>query len=190
MPLWLTGDPAADELLDTDPFALLVGMLLDQQMTMEAAFSGPKKLADRMGALDPRRIAEMPPDEFADLAATPPSIHRYPRNMATRLQALARIVADEYDGDASRIWLGGDPDGRTILGRLEALPGFGAQKARIFLALLGKRRGLTAPGWREVVGHYGEPGFASVADITDAESLAKVRASKQAAKAAARAAKG
>ncbi len=189
MALWLTGDPAADDLLDRDPFALLVGMLLDQQMLIEAAFAGPRKLADRMGGLDPRRIAEAPPDEFADLAATPPAIHRYPRNMATRVQALARTVVEDYGGDASRIWTDGDPDGATVLKRLEALPRFGAQKAQIFLALLGKQRGLAAPGWREAAPFYAEPGvYRSVADIVDADSLTKVRTTKQAAKAAARAA--
>jgi len=190
MALWLTGDPAADDLLDRDPFALLVGMLLDQQMLIEAAFAGPRKLADRMGGLDPRRIAEAPPDEFADLAATPPAIHRYPRNMATRVQALARTVVEDYGGDASRIWTDGDPDGATVLKRLEALPGFGAQKAQIFLALLGKQRALAATGWREAAPFYAEPGvYRSVADIVDADSLTKVRTTKQAAKAAARAAK-
>lgn len=189
MPLWLTGDPQADALLDSDPFALLLGMLLDQQMRLEAAFAGPKKLADRMGGLDVRRIAETPPDEFTELAATPPAIHRYPRTMAGRVQALAHHVVDEYDGDASRVW--SDADGRTVLTRLEALPGFGRQKAQIFLALLGKRRGVTPTGWREAAGHYGEEGsFRSVADIVDEDSLAKVREYKQATKAAARAAKG
>jgi uncharacterized HhH-GPD family protein len=191
MPLWITGDPTADTLLDEDPFALLLGMLLDQQMTMEAAFAGPQKLANRMGGLDVRRVAEANPEEFAELASTPPAIHRYPRTMAGRVQALARHLVDHYDGDAARLWTDGDPDGRTLLERLEALPGFGKQKAQIFLALLGKQRGLTPDGWCEAAGYYGEAGsFRSIADIVDKESLAKVRETKQAVKAAARAAKG
>lgn len=187
MSLWLTGDPDADALLDTDPFALLTGMLLDQQVPMETAFAGPKKLADRLGGLDPRRIADMAPDEFADLAAQPPGIHRFARSMAGRIQALARQVVDEYGGDASRLWTDGDPDAATVLRRLSALPGFGDEKSRIFLAVLGKQRGVTPAGWREAAAPFGEPGTTrSVADITDKASLLEVRATKKAAKAAAR----
>lgn len=188
MPLWLTGDPAADHLLDTDPFALLVGMLLDQQVPMEAAFAGPKKLADRMGGLDVHRIAEMDPDEFAAIAAQPPGIHRFARSMAGRVQGLARHLVDEYDGDPARIWIDGAPDAATVLRRLQALPGFGEEKSRIFLAVLGKQRGITPPGWREAAAPFGEPGTTrSVADITDKQSLLEVRATKKAIKAAARA---
>ncbi len=188
MPLHLSGDLAADTLLDEDPFALVVGMLLDQQMTLEAAFAGPKKLADRMGGLDVHRIAAAPPDEFEELAATPPAVHRYPRAMAGRIQELARLVIDEYDGDAANIWR--DGDARTVLKRIEALPGFGKAKARIFLALLGKQRGLAAAGWREASAPYGDDGtYLSVADIVDKESLAKVREHKKAMKAQARATK-
>lgn len=187
MPLWLTGDPDADTLLDTDPFALLVGMLLDQQVPMEAAFSGPKKLADRMGGLDPQRITDLDPDEFAAITAQPPGIHRFARSMAGRVQALARTVVDEYDGDAARLWTDGDPDATTVLRRLQALPGFGDEKSRIFLAMLGKRRGVTPRGWREASAPFGEPGTTrSVADITDKRSLLEVRATKKALKAAAR----
>ena len=121
MPLWLTGDPAADHLLDTDPFALLVGMLLDQQVPMEAAFAGPKKLADRMGGLDVHRIAEMDPDEFAAIAAQPPGIHRFARSMAGRVQGLARHLVDEYDGDPARIWIDGAPDAATALHMVRTL---------------------------------------------------------------------
>jgi len=185
MSLWLTGDPDADNLLDTDPFALLTGMLLDQQVPMEAAFSGPKKLADRMGGLDARRIADMDPDEFVAIASQPPGIHRFARSMAGRVQALARHVVDEYDGDPTRIWTDGDPDASTVLKRLQALPGFGEEKSRIFLALLGKQRGVTPRGWREAVEPFGEPGTTrSVADITDKQSLLEVRATKKAIKAA------
>jgi uncharacterized HhH-GPD family protein len=187
MSLWLTGDADADHLLDTDPFALLTGMLLDQQVPMEAAFSGPKKLADRMGGLDARRIADMDPEEFVAIASQPPGIHRFARSMAGRVQALARHVVDEYDGDPTRIWTDGDPDAATVLKRLQALPGFGEEKSRIFLALLGKQRGVAPQGWREAVEPFGEPGTTrSVADITDKQSLLEVRATKKAVKAAAR----
>lgn len=187
MSLWLTGDADADRLLDTDPFALLTGMLLDQQVPMETAFSGPRKLADRMGGLDPQRIAEMDPDEFAAIASQPPGIHRFARSMAGRVQGLARHVVDEYDGDASRIWTDDDPDAATVLRRLQALPGFGKEKSRIFLAFLGKQRGVAPRGWREAVAPFGEPGTTrSIADITDKASLQAVRATKKAIKAAAR----
>jgi uncharacterized HhH-GPD family protein len=184
----ITSDPAADHLLETDPFALLVGMLLDQQVTMESAFAGPAKIADRMGGLDPARVAQADAEEFAALCATPPAVHRFPGSMAARIQTLARVVVDEYGGDAARIWTDGDPDGPTVLRRLRALPGFGEQKAQIFLALLGKQWGATPSGWREAAGRYGPDGtYLSVADVVDAESLTRVREAKRAAKAAARA---
>jgi len=186
--LWMTGDDAADRLLDSDPFALLLGMLLDQQVPMETAFAGPSKIAARLGSLDPAAIADADPDAFAALCATPPAVHRYPGSMAGRIQAVARAVVDGYDGDVTRLWTDGDPDAREVLRRLTALPGFGDQKARIFLALLGKQRGVTPEGWREVAGAYGEDGARrSIADVTDAASLAQVRETKRAAKAAARA---
>ncbi|QGQ19720.1 Fe-S cluster assembly protein HesB [Cellulomonas sp. JZ18] len=188
-PLWMTGDEAADRLLDEDPFALLLGMLLDQQVAMETAFAGPAKIAERMGGLDPHRVAGADPEEFAALCATPPAVHRYPGSMASRIQAVARAVVDEYDGDVTRLWTDGDPDGPTVLKRLKALPGFGDQKARIFLALLGKQRGVTPAGWREAAGAYGDEEFRSIADVRDPVSLARVRETKKAAKAAARAAR-
>lgn len=189
--LWLTGDPKADHLLSTDPFALLVGMLLDQQVTMESAFAGPRKIAERMGSLDAATIAAASPEDFAALCATSPAVHRYPGSMAGRIQAVAQAVVDSYGGDVTRLWIEGDPDGREVLRRLKALPGFGEQKARIFLALLGKQYGVTPAGWREAAGPYGEDGARrSIADVTDEESLHQVRETKQAAKAAARAAKG
>src|SRR5688572_32460763 len=138
MTLHITGDPAADDLLSADPFALLAGMMLDQQYPMEHAFRGPAKVLDRFGTLDPARIAAADPEEFAALCATPPAVHRFPGSMAARLQALARIVVDEYDGDASRIWTGAS-DAKDLGKRLQALPGFGAQKVRIFVALLAKQ---------------------------------------------------
>ncbi|MFF2267550.1 HhH-GPD-type base excision DNA repair protein [Cellulosimicrobium cellulans] len=196
--LWITGDPDADALLSDDAFALLVGMLLDQQYPMEHAFAGPRKIRDRLGSIDPRAVAEADPDAFVTLATTPPAIHRYGRSMAARVQDLARVVVDEYDGDATRIWTApgaGDdgtaaPTGAEVLARLHALPGYGDQKARIFLALLGKQRGVQPAGWREAAGHYGDEGSRrSIADVTSPESLAEVRTFKKAQKAAAKAAK-
>lgn len=187
MSLHLTGDDAADALLTDNPFALLVGMLLDQQIPMETAFAGPAKLRDRLGVIDPAAIAGYDPEKFLAAFRETPAVHRFPGSMAARVQALAAAVRDEWDGDTTAIWTKDSPDGAEILRRLQELPGFGAQKAAIFLALLGKQRGLTAPGWREASGHYGEEGsFRSIADITDADSLQRVRAAKKAAKAAAK----
>lgn len=188
--LHITGDDAADRLLTDDPFALLTGMLLDQQITMEAAFAGPAKLHDRIGDLDPARIAGMEEGAFKEVMAEKPAVHRFPGSMAGRVQDLARAVVDDWGGDASAIWTRDEPDGAEVLRRLQALPGFGDQKARIFLALLGKQRGFDGAGWQDAAGAYGEEGaFRSVADIVDADSLKQVRATKQAAKAAAKAAK-
>jgi uncharacterized HhH-GPD family protein len=196
--LWITGDPESDALLSDDAFALLVGMLLDQQYPMEHAFAGPRKIRDRLGSIDPRAVADADPDAFVTLATTPPAIHRYGRSMAGRIQDLARVVVDEYDGDASGIWTtpgagdagGAAPTGAEVLARLRALPGFGEQKAKIFLALLGKQRGVQPVGWREAAGHYGDDGSRrSIADVTNPESLAEVRAFKKEQKAAAKAAK-
>lgn len=189
MELHITGDPAADKLLGDDAFALLTGMLLDQQVTMESAFAGPEKIRSRIGSIAPSAIAAHDPQGFVEVFKERPAVHRFPGSMAARVQALAETVERDWGADASRIWTEGDPDGKEVLRRLQELPGFGEQKAKIFLALLGKQCGLQAPGWREAAGHYGQPGaFLSVADIVDPESLAKVRASKQAAKAAAKAA--
>lgn len=186
--LTIAQDPHADKVLSGSPFALLVGMLLDQQYPMEQAFRGPAKLLDRFGTLDPQMIADAEPEAFADLAATPPAIHRYGRSMGARVQALARLVVEEYDGDASRIWSTATSTSE-LLARLKALPGFGDQKARIFAALLGKQLGVRPEGWREAIGPYAEDGsFRSVADVVDADSLAKVRDTKKQAKAAAKAA--
>jgi uncharacterized HhH-GPD family protein len=181
-------DEAADEVLSGDPFALLVGMLLDQQYPMEHAFRGPWKILDRFGTLDPARIAAAEPEAFADLCATPPAIHRYGRSMAARVQQLAAVVRDEYGGQAQSIWENAT-DADDLLARLRALPGYGDQKARIFAALVGKRLGVRPPGWQEAIGPYAEDGsYRSVADVVDAESLQKVREFKQAAKAQAKAA--
>lgn len=183
--LHITGDAEADQLLSSDPLALLIGMLLDQQIPMETAFSGPAKLRQRLGHLDAAKIAQHDPEAFVELCRTPPAVHRFPGSMAGRIQALCAAVAADWGGDASAIWA--EDDGAEILRRLEALPGFGAQKARIFLALLGKQYGLDAAGWREAAGPYGEEGsYRSVADIVDPGSLTKVREFKKAAKAAAK----
>ena len=185
--LHITGDTEADALLSSDPLALLIGMLLDQQVPMETAFAGPAKLRQRLGHLDAGRIAAHDPEAFVEICKTPPSVHRFPGSMAGRIQSMCAAVADEWGGDAAAIWTRGAPDGREVLRRLEALPGFGSQKARIFLALLGKRYGVDAPGWREAAEPYGETGsYRSVADIVDPASLTKVREFKKAAKAAAR----
>lgn len=180
-------DAAADEVLSDSPFALLVGMLLDQQYPMEQAFRGPAKILERFGTLDPRAIAEADPEEFAALCSTPPAIHRYPGSMAQRVQALARLVVDEYDGQADRLWEG-VAHGKELMRRLQALPGYGKQKAQIFTALLAKQLGVRPEGWESVAGDYSEKGgYRSVADVVDADSLARVRAFKQEKKAAAKA---
>ena len=186
MTLRLAQEPDADALLDRSPLALLLGMLLDQQVPMERAFAGPHVLTERLGRdLDAADIATRDPDEFAALMARPPAVHRYPGAMAGRIQALARYIVEHYDGEAEQIWV--DVSGAELLTRLKALPGFGDQKARIFLALLGKQRGIQPKGWREAAGAYGEEGsFRSVADVRDPESLAKVRAFKQEVKRAAK----
>jgi uncharacterized HhH-GPD family protein len=192
VPLQLSQDADADALLDRDPLALLVGMLLDQQVPMEHAFWAPAELARRLGRdrLDAAEIAGYDPEALVATFATPRALHRYPKAMAARVQALCAAVVERYDGDVTRLWADA-PDGLTLRARLVGLPGYGMQKAQIFTALLGKQRGITPPGWREAAGPYGEEGsFRSVADVVDPTSLAKVRETKQAAKAAAKAAKG
>jgi len=186
--LHLTGNADADALLAQDGNALLIGMVLDQQVPMEKAFAGPAVIAQRMGgAFDVRAIAEADPTEFAALCATPPAVHRFPGSMAGRVQGVCRALVDEYDGSADRIW-DGVASGAELKKRIAALPGFGAQKAAIFVALLGKQYGVTPDGWRDAAGTYGEDGSRrSVADVVDAASLAEVRAYKKAAKAAAKA---
>lgn len=183
--LQLTQDPVADALLSEDPFALLVGMLLDQQIAMEVAFAGPKKIADRLGGLDARLIADADPERFAAVCAQTPAVHRFPGSMAKRVQDLAREIVERYHGDTAGLWTEGDPDGPEVLRRLKALPGFGEQKARIFLALLGKQYGVTPKGWRAAAGDYGRDGtHMSVADVVDKGSLDQVRAYKKKMKAA------
>ena len=187
--LWLTGDPDADALLSTDPLALLLGMVLDQQIPMERAFAAPAALKERLGGtLDPAVISTMDPDALVEVFSAKPALHRFPRSMAGRVQEVCAAVVADHGGDASAIWSSA-PDGKALLKNLKALPGFGDQKARIFLALLGKQLGVRPPGWEQAAGPYGEAGaFRSVADIDSPEALIKVRQFKQAMKAEARAA--
>ncbi|MFI5758179.1 HhH-GPD-type base excision DNA repair protein [Streptomyces sp. NPDC051569] len=187
----LAQQPEADELLGRSPLAALVGMLLDQQVPMEWAFSGPWTIAVRMGGddLDARQIAAYDPDAFAALLSEKPAVHRYPGSMAKRVHQLCQYLVEQYDGDPSAVWQD-IATGAEVLARLNALPGFGKQKSQIFLALLGKQFGVRPTGWREAAGAYGDAGsYRSAADITGPESLAKVRAFKQEAKRAAKAAK-
>jgi uncharacterized HhH-GPD family protein len=187
----LAQDADADALLDRDPLALLIGMLLDQQFPMERAFAGPGLIAQRLGVteLDARALAGYDPEALVQVFRGPPAVHRYPGSMAGRVQALASAIVERYDGDAAGLWTGVD-DGRELFRRIADLPGFGTQKAQIFTALLGKQRGVTPPGWREAAGDYGLEGSRrSVADITGPESLVEVRAFKQEQKQAAKAAK-
>jgi uncharacterized HhH-GPD family protein len=185
--LALSGNPAADELLSRDPLALLIGMVLDQQIPLERAFSSPLDLKERLGGrLDAAEIAAMDPDVLAARFAERPALHRFPAANAKRVQELCRIVVDEYHGRAADVWRKA-ADGADLYRRIKALPGFGEQKARIFIGLLGKQLGLTTPGWQDAAGRFGQPGtFLSVADIVDQESLGRVRAYKQQMKAAAR----
>ncbi|MFC7787604.1 HhH-GPD-type base excision DNA repair protein [Microbacterium sp. MAHUQ-60] len=196
MALHITGDPAADELLTNNPLALLVGMLLDQQVPMETAFAGPLKIHQRTGAVDASAIATQDPDEFLTAFQQTPAVHRFPGSMATRVQTLCQTIVDDWGGDASALWTRPaagsqtQPDGPEVLKRLKSLPGFGEQKAKIFLALLGKQYGFAGEGWREASAPYGEDGsFRSVADIVSPESLTRVREHKKAMKAAAKAGK-
>lgn len=182
--LRLAQDRDADELLTHDPLALLVGMLLDQQFPMERAFAAPWLLAQRLGRqrLDAGEIAAWDPDEFAKLMAGPPALHRYPSAMAGRVQLLCSLLVSEYGGDAAGLWRDA-ASGAELLKRVRGLPGFGEQKARIFVALLGKQLGVRPQGWREAAGPYGLKGtHRSVADVTGPDSLARVRAFKQTAK--------
>jgi uncharacterized HhH-GPD family protein len=186
MGIHIAQDAHADQVLTDSPFALLIGMLLDQQYPMEHAFRGPAKVLDRFGSFDPATIASADPETFKQLCSTPPAIHRYPGAMAERLQAVAAIVMERYDGDTTRLWTEAR-SGQDLLKRLMELPGFGKQKSQIFVALLAKQLGVRPEGWESVVSDYGLPGYRSVADVVDGDSLQKVRAFKQEKKAAARA---
>lgn len=189
MPVTLSQNAAADALLDRDPLALLIGMVLDQQIPLEKAFSSPLELTKRLGNdLDARELAEFESDALAAIFAARPALHRFPTSMAGRVQGVARVLVADYDGDVRNLW-SDVSDGPELLARITALPGFGEQKGAIYLALLGKQRGVRPPGWREAAGQFGQDGvYLSVADITDAESLLRVRDHKQQQKAAAKAA--
>jgi uncharacterized HhH-GPD family protein len=183
-------EPEANELLSRSPLALLIGMVLDQQVPLERAFSAPLDLVRRLGH-EPTTVelAGFDPVVLAGIFSERPALHRYPKAMAARVQEMARIIVDSYDGDPERLWTTATT-GAELLKRVSALPGFGAQKAQIFVALLGKQLGVRPAGWREAAGTFGAQGsHLSVADISDAESLARVRSYKQELKAAAKAAK-
>jgi uncharacterized HhH-GPD family protein len=188
--LYLTGDQTADALLEADDNALLIGMILDQQVPMEKAFSGPLVIAQRMGGtLDVAAIAASDEEEFVSLCSRPPAIHRFPGSMAKRVRQCCQVLVERYSGQAANVWAD-QPTGEAVKAALASLPGFGPDKAAIFTAVLGKRRGVTPPGWREAAGYYGEPGtYRSVADIVDQESLRLVRETKQQVKAAAKVAR-
>jgi uncharacterized HhH-GPD family protein len=184
--LQIAQDAVSDQVLSESPFALLVGMLLDQQYPMEHAFRGPAKIVSRFGTIDPAAVASADPEDFVALCSTPPAVHRYPGSMAQRIQALAAYVVEEYDGHAERLWTDAT-DGTDLIKRLLALPGYGRQKAQIFVALLAKQLGVRPAGWEEAAGDYSETGsYRSVADVVDPASLEKVRAFKREKKQAAR----
>jgi uncharacterized HhH-GPD family protein len=187
--MYLATTEAANELLERDPLALLIGMLLDQQIPMEKAFTSPQVLAERLGgALDAHVIAGYNADAFEGLFREPPALHRFPAAMAKRVQDLARVLVDRFDGDAAAVWSGA-ASGSDLVARIAELPGFGAQKAKIFAALLGKQFGVRPNGWRAAAGDYGADGSRrSVADVIDAASLLAVRTHKKQMKAAAKAA--
>ncbi|MDQ1444473.1 MAG: hypothetical protein QOI20_937 [Acidimicrobiaceae bacterium] len=189
--LHLAQDPAADKLLSSSPLALLIGMVLDQQIPLEWAFKGPHTLQQRLGRpLDAADIASMDTDALVAVFAKPPALHRFPAANAKRVQELCRIVVDDYAGKASRVWKSA-ASGEELFRNVKSLPGFGEQKARIFVALLGKQLGVDVPGWQEAAGDFGRPGtYMSVADITDQETLLRVRRYKQEKKAAAKAVGG
>jgi uncharacterized HhH-GPD family protein len=187
MTLSLPIDAEAGKLLERSPLALLIGMVLDQQVPMEKAFSSPYVLAQRLGH-EPTaaELAEFDPEALAEIFGRTPALHRFPKAMAARVQEVCRALVERYDGDAAALWTG-VADGRELLRRVGELPGFGRQKAQIFVALLGKRFGVQPAGWRDAAGAYGEEGaYRSVADIADGDSLARVRAYKQEMKAAAK----
>jgi uncharacterized HhH-GPD family protein len=184
----ITGDEAVDQLLTDEPLALLVAMVLDQQIPLERAFRAPFDLQERLGgSLDAAALASMDPDALAAVFGERPALHRFPRSMAGRVQEVCSVVVDTYGGDAAAIWTSAS-DGKELLDHVMSLPGFGEQKARIFVALLGKQLGIRPPGWEKVASPYGATGsFRSVADIDSPEALAKVRRYKQKMKAEAKA---
>jgi len=188
MGLMLSQQPEADALLDRDPLALVIGMVLDQQVPLEKAFSSPYVLTERLGHVpDAAELAGMSEDDLVAVFSQPPALHRFPGSMAKRVQAMCQVVVEQYGGDVTTVWTGAT-GGKDLLERVSALPGFGKQKAQIFVALLGKQYGVDVPGWREAAGDFGPEGtYKSVADIRDTESLARVRDYKKQMKAAAKA---
>jgi uncharacterized HhH-GPD family protein len=184
MGLHLANDPDADSVLDEHPFAIVMGMMLDQRYPMEHAFRGGYKVLSRFGSLDPADIAAADPETFRQLCSTPPAIHRFPGSMAARLQELAAHVVETYDGDVTRLWT--EPkSGAVLFKRIRALPGFGEQKAKIFVALLAKQLDVKPRGWTTFAGDYAKKGYRSVADVTGPESLQRVRDFKKQQKVAA-----
>ena len=180
----MTGLDEADEVLDKYPFALVIGMMLDQQYGMEHAFRGGWKIITRFGTLDPAAIAAAEPESFKALCSQPPAIHRFPGSMAARVQELAALVVSKYDGDVTRLWT--EPTtGAELVKRVQELPGFGKQKAQIFVALLAKQLDVRPDGWEAVAGDYALDGYRSVADVLDTDSLQKVREFKKQKKAGA-----
>jgi uncharacterized HhH-GPD family protein len=186
--LEISGDADADKFVSEDPLGLLIAMVLDQQIPLERAFKSPADLKERLGGtLDVGAVASMDPDELAALFSITPALHRFPGSMARRVQELCRVVVDSYGGDAAAVWTSAET-GDQLLANVKALPGFGEQKARIFVALLGKQFAVRPPGWEEASSPFGEPGtFRSVADIDSREALGKVRQYKQQLKAEAKA---
>ena len=182
--LAVTGDRAADRLLNHNPLALMIGMLLDQQIAIELAFIGPSRLAERMdGEIDAARIAESDPEEFIKIVRTKPALHRFPASMGARVQEMCRHIVGEYDGDAAAIWRH-VRDAETLRVRLEAVPGFGPEKVKIFTAVLAKRFGKQPRGWESVAGLFADDELRSVADLDSPEALAELRATRRALKAA------
>lgn len=176
--LYITGDKKADALLNGNGTALMIGMLLDQQVPMEWAFTGPHTIKQRLGHLDPARICAMDVEEFVAVCCEKPAIHRFPASMARRIHGLCRQLAESYKGKAENIWRGVD-DAEVLFARLRTFPGFGEEKAQIFVALLAKRMGVAPRGWKKVAGEFGDSKFRTVADITSAETLLAVRATKK-----------
>lgn len=181
--LYITGDKAADKLLNTNANALLLGMLLDQQVPMEWAFTGPQTLKQRLGHLDPKKIAAMDVEEFVSVCCEKPAIHRFPGSMGKRVHQVCTALVDDYKGNAANIWKDVD-DGKELYKRLKALPGYGDEKSKIFVAILGKTQGVEPDGWRDAAGKFGDDVPRSVADVHDELSLGKVREWKKAQKAA------
>lgn len=182
-PLYITGIAAGDQLLRRDGTALLIGMLLDQQVPMEWAFTGPYTIKQRLGHCDARRVAQMDVEKFVAVCRVKPAIHRFPDSMARRIHALCVIIADEYAGKGANIWKGVD-DATELKRRLRTLPGYGEEKAEIFIALLGKRFGIRPTGWKKAAGVFSDGQPRSVADIHSPAALLKVRGFKKMQKAA------